>query len=822
MKWRHGALLALAALLFACSDHREKAAEYMESAAAATAAGDHKEALLALRSALRVAPDDPEVTYRLASVLASQGNTSEAIFFFRETRRLDPSRTDAALDEAIFLFRDDPGSAAQLIDSVLEREPDNALAHLRRSALAVLHSRPKLALAHAERALEITPEDPQAHWHMGSVHEAFIRQRQLEGGSAEDDTFETALLAFERAAELNGNDPASASRALLKRAKIYSSWPGHVDQVPTALEAAFEQAAGSGDPEESRRVARYAVKLARDLEDPALQQWALRKNLEVEPGNVQAWIRLADLEADAGRDPEAVYRELLEARPADFRGHLAYVRFLAVTKRPEDAVAHLRRETTLNLDPPAALAEAANLMYRYQVGDPDEADQIVDRLEAEFPTHPRTQLAVAQREFRSGRADEAAVVLRQLVRENESPDALRLLASAERKIGNLEAAQHAINRTIELEPGFSLNSHAVRAEISHDAGRWRDALQDLRAIHSRGAPLSQGQRVMLVRCLYESGRRIRGLRALLKLLSEPNPPTLAVLEFAAREGGEQPERARQLLIAAHARSPLNTDIMRNLIRFDLAAGEGDVALERLNQVIEAGGVPAGILLMRARLLAQRGESAMALQDAVQAFNAAPNLLGAAHLVVELYQREGQLLEAIGSFEEAQKVGALPVSGRLILARLYLTTDQRDKAKAMLESVIAEREDLPGAKNDLAYLLAQEGIDLERAELLALEAGTRLKGSPHIADTLGLIYMQRAMHGQALGHFDEAVELALSESAPNPLFYYHKGLAHRALDEHEEALESFTTAVEMGTEFPGSEDARNEVTRLRNALAPDPS
>ena len=84
------ALLALL-VLCACSDsetHLARAETYK-------AEGKYKEALIELRSALKLDPQSAETNFQIAWTLLHLNRPVGAVFFFRETQRLDPSRTDA-------------------------------------------------------------------------------------------------------------------------------------------------------------------------------------------------------------------------------------------------------------------------------------------------------------------------------------------------------------------------------------------------------------------------------------------------------------------------------------------------------------------------------------------------------------------------------------------------------------------------------------------------------------------------------------------------------------------------------------------------------
>jgi tetratricopeptide (TPR) repeat protein len=106
------------------------------------------------------------------------------------------------------------------------------------------------------------------------------------------------------------------------------------------------------------------------------------------------------------------------------------------------------------------------------------------------------------------------------------------------------------------------------------------------------------------------------------------------------------------------------------------------------------------------------------------------------LLYDIYKGQGRIDEARASFEEAEEAGVLHSGARLLLGRIYLREGNVDRAQAMFEKVIREDPSATAAKNDLAYLLAQNDADLNRAVLLAEEARRLQARDPDTADTLG--------------------------------------------------------------------------------------
>jgi tetratricopeptide (TPR) repeat protein len=256
-----------------------------------------------------------------------------------------------------------------------------------------------------------------------------------------------------------------------------------------------------------------------------------------------------------------------------------------------------------------------------------------------------------------------------------------------------------------------------------------------------------------------------------------------------------------------SQTPNNPDLLTMLARMDLRAGRAAQALDRLNQAVATGRVQPKVLLERARVLAVRGDVEAAQQDALRAFEAQPSLDGASALLLRLYAAQGRTEEAIASFEEANAAGALAPPARLLLARLHMSRGNDKRARELFEGLLAENNDIPGVKNDLAYLLARENSDLDRALRLAQEAQRGLTRSPNVSDTLGYVYLRKGLFEPALEQFRYAMTQAKQGGLDVlPVFHYHAGLALRELGRLDEAVDEFEQALAIDASFEDAADA----------------
>jgi tetratricopeptide (TPR) repeat protein len=804
---RRAALALLACAWLACSSNAERRDEHLAQAETYLSAGKLREALVELRSALRVDPNNAETNFRIAKLLHLQAQLGDAIFFYGETLRLDPSRDDAALELAGLLIFDDRDRARDLVDGVLAKNPDSAKAFVTRSRIEAAEQDVGAALAAATTAIELAPEDPEAHMQRGKIQQMQLLEAQVRKEKVEDATFEAAIASFERAAELSSDELKHLG--LVDRARVLAAWPGHGDEAEQAFRDALA-AAKQGNPGGVRGVIGQALSYAREARRVPLIETLLEALVEAEPLNLPAWSELARLKG-SGAKADEVFARLLAASPDDPRVHIFYASELSDRDRTDEAVEHLRREAERGIDPPELRGALVNLLHANLRHE--EAAQELARLEADHPGHPRTLLARAQTAAQQGRLPEAIRELRELTGRHADPAALQMLASLEARTGNRTAALAAADRALELSPPGEppLNTMRLKGRLQAETGDCNGALTSFRRIARSGNQLDRREQVLQIHCLYDVGRRDAGRKLLETLVDKKRPSLDAVFEFALQEGKAQPARVREILEQAARDHPGHPGVVTRLARLELAAGRTDRALAQLDTAVEANHATPPVLLERARVYAARGELARAQQDALRAFEAQPGLARASALVAALYRAQGQEKEAIASFEEALAAGALRPTGRFLLAQLHLLAGDRQRSRDLLEALVAERSDLPVAKNDLAYLLAAQGEDLDRALRLAEEASQGLADSPAVADTLGFVYLQKSLHEPALQQFRRAVQLAEVRDESESVYHYHLGLALRALGRTDDAAQAFEEALALDGNF---QDARQALDGLR--------
>jgi tetratricopeptide (TPR) repeat protein len=799
-----------------CASDEEKRTEHLSRADAYLAAGKDREALLELRNALKLDPQNAEINYRIGETAERLGAYTDAIYYYGEAGRLDPADTRAPLAEARLQIGDDPKRAEELIDGVLKRDPDNVLALMRLCDLELSRRRVKAATKAVMHALKVAPDDYRVHLQRGILLRAKVRNAQLRKNEPPAELSEEALAAFDRGIALMNDEtpPAIVVRAWLERARVYASWPEHEKDA----EAAFRKAAEVADrwPQLKLRpeVYRATLEWAQGSVAPDVQRWALQGLLALAPDDYGAWMELARLEGTSGGSEVEVMKKLADERPADANAQVYYARALDRNDRHADAVAHLEKSADATDEPAIALGTLVDM--EVTAGELDAADKVAERMGKDFPNTPHTLFAQAQTALARGRAQEAVERLEKIQGGFDLNRVQTLTSEAEIRLGHPEKALAALNRAIELSgetpPIWLIRRRARILALQKD---WGGVIRTFRGIAKRlGGKLNRDDILLLTTAFYETDRSDEGRRQLEALLASDDPPPEAALEFARREGARDPAKAEQVLEKALESHPENTQVLAQLVQNDLAKKRYDAALARIDALIATYPKSPALALLRGQVLASKGDLAGASEWGAKALDLAPGLEAAAQFQAGVLARQNRTDEAIATLEAQARVGSLGLGGTVLLGRLQAAQGNRERAIELFEKALAQRSDLPQVKNDLAYLLLDKGVDLERAFSLAQEAQASLPESPVAADTLGVAYLRRNLPGPAAEQLRYAIRLADKAGEVRPVFQYHLGLALRALGDTEQAKVAFEKALAVAVDFPEAASARQALDELR--------
>ena len=113
------------------------------------------------------------------------------------------------------------------------------------------------------------------------------------------------------------------------------------------------------------------------------------------------------------------------------------------------------------------------------------------------------------------------------------------------------------------------------------------------------------------------------------------------------------------------------------------------------------------------------------------------------------------------------------------------------------------------ENNLAWLYAQQGSNLDIAAQLAESATAAMPTQAEFYDTLGWVYYKKQLATLAIRSLQRAVGL----DASNPVHQFHLGMAYAAEGQDKLARKTLQAALRLSNDFEGSEEARRVMANL---------
>jgi tetratricopeptide (TPR) repeat protein len=131
------------------------------------------------------------------------------------------------------------------------------------------------------------------------------------------------------------------------------------------------------------------------------------------------------------------------------------------------------------------------------------------------------------------------------------------------------------------------------------------------------------------------------------------------------------------------------------------------------------------------------------------------------------------------------------------------------ARERFERVLQLDPEAAVAANNLAWMYASKGGNLDVALQLAQTAQKKLPNVPAVNDTLGFIYIKRNLAPLAVSTLKVSVE----RDPDNALFHYHLGLAYAGAGDAARAKRALSRALALNSDFDGSADAKDRLSAL---------
>jgi tetratricopeptide (TPR) repeat protein len=250
--------------------------------------------------------------------------------------------------------------------------------------------------------------------------------------------------------------------------------------------------------------------------------------------------------------------------------------------------------------------------------------------------------------------------------------------------------------------------------------------------------------------------------------------------------------------------------LTGLVLLDLDAKAPERARARIEQRLQKAPKDTAVLALAGRTWAATGDMAKGEEFLGRAIDADPSNLEAYSQLGTLYYSQKKLDQALAEFDKlaARQPSAL---GPPTMAGLILQAQGKDEeARKRYERIVEKDPHAAVASNNLAWMYASRGEQLDRALQLAQAAKAGLPDNAEVSDTLGFVYIKKQLASLAIA----PLRFAIEKDAGNASFHYHLGLAYSQTGDKAAARQALEQALKLKADFAGADDARTVLKTLK--------
>lgn len=762
--------LSLAAFLVAtlftgCSrDPNVRKQKYLESGDRYFAQGKYREAVIQYSNALQVDSRFAAAHYQLGETYLKLGDMTRAFQEISRTTDLAPDNYRAHLDLANLLVaaRNPDGSAnsdylkqARVhLDLLREKQPQNPEVLQAWSDYYSAQNNIAAALQEMQKAIAADPKRSESYLNM-----ALLQLRSNLPDQAEPN--------FKKAAEL---DP-KAVNAQLALGGFYQSR----NRLPEA-EQQFKHAVELAPKDPAPRESLVRLYMAQGRKDEA--EVVLRQAKNDMPDVSEAYRMLGDFYFANGDLDKATaeYASLNTGHPKDVQVRKNYVQLLILKNQLDEA--NKLNEELLKANP----RDSDALIYRGQIQiRRNDAAGAVDSLQAALNNDSGNGIAHYQLglafdlQHNDARAE---AEWREAVRlRPDLTDAQRALATLELRRGDVDALTQTAQQIIAAAP-YSPDGYRMRALAEMNRQKYAEAQQDL-------------------------------TKAIGLAPSSPAPYVQMGNSYQLqKQYGEAINYYRQAL----DKDPASTDALQGIMNVYLAQKQPDQGIAAARaQIAKSPNVSGFYDLLGTALFQKKDLSGAnaALHKSIELDN---NNSDAILKLGQVQAAQGSISDAIATYQQSIKDHPREIAFYILAGEMYESQSSWDQAKAMYQKALEINPTNPLASNNLAYVMLEQGGNVDVALAMAQTARRGMPDSANAADTLGWAYFQKGVYRSAIEMFQESLRLdEKNGAADDAVVHYHLALAYQKANQPSQARQQLERVLKIN---PNNADARKALNELR--------
>jgi tetratricopeptide (TPR) repeat protein len=748
------AVCVLGALLTGCShDPNVRKQKYLESGQRYFDKGQYREAEIQFENAIQVDSRFADAHYKLALAAMKLQQWPTAYQELLTTVQLQPEHYAAHLDMAnLLILNHQFNDAKQHLDVLAQNQPDNPDVYLTRANYYAATNNTSAALADMQTALKLDPSRSESYLNLALLQ---VRGEQWDAAEAN----------FKKAVALS---PKSMN-ALVSLGSFYQT-RGRFPEAEQVFRRAIETAADDPSP----RLSLATLYMAENK--PGQAEEFLRQSKKDFPNDSVGYRMLGDFYYANNQLDKATaeYAALYQDHAKDMQVKRNYIQLLILKDRLDDA------------------------------------RKLNDEVLKAKPHDPDAQVLKGDIEIRSGKANDALNTL-QAVLKNDPDNAVAHYQQglAFDQLGNTNRAEAEWRDAVRLRPDIVEPHRALAGVAIHrnDPGGLAQEADQIIALQP-AAPDGY-----LLRAVAEIDRKQYSTadeyihRSLEK---EPNNPAAYVQLGNLRMAQNKYAEAQKAYQQGLDQDPNFTDAMGGLLNVDQAQKQPDRAIARLKTQLSRYPQNVGFHIMLGALLEERKDLAGAEQEYKQASALDKKNSEALVKLGAVQSERGATDQALQTYLDGSKANPKEIAFYLLAGGIYQSKQDWDNAKQQYRKVLEIQPENPVASNNLAYVMLQQGGNVDVAFAMAQTARRQLPDNPNSADTLGWAFYQKHVYTSAINLFKEAVK----KEPDNALYNYHLGLAYAKTGQAGLAKQQLDRVVKIKPNFPDVDELRRAVEEAK--------
>ena len=681
--------------------------------------------------------------------------------------------------------------AITLLEDALKLEPDSVTLLRRLSRLCFVLGRTDPGIKYCKRVLEVDPGDTDTITRLVGYY-----NRRNDPAGAE------SVLEDVLANPRLDKNAAGRLIAEFELGKLYAGKLKQLDKAADAfarvVDALDEKAANKLSQADQRRIlggdeaAAYQefglTFLQAKRYDLAIK--AFERGLDYEPDDPQLPLLLARtlLKVNKGEQALAQVERFLKRQPHELEGYELLAEVLTALKRQGEITPRLEA---------AAKIDSKNVSLQYALADRYREIGQVDRAEALYKT-----LLAAQPSTQGFGALAAS-----LLKRRKADELLKVIGEAISRPGGLESVQESVKGIID-DPGL--------ADQVLDAG--------LKMLSADPPGLDRAGVSVLAYIATRAGKLEKFLTIQqLVLKRNPNPQSykeVISLQFNLKKYADAVTTFEELL--KKYPEERNGRQVAELARYYRLADKPEDAIRTAREALQLEPNDSDVRLQAALVLSQAGKADEAVEMLRAAANKDPANPAPSVILGSVLAQTGRNEEAMTLFkdliEKYPNNEEILRTARSNLSIIYVNLGDYAKGEAELESLLERSPDEPGVNNDLGYLYAEQGKNLEKAETMIRKALVEDPDNSAYLDSLGWVLFKRGKAKDALEPLEKAVkQLSESPSSGDATIFEHLGDVYFQLQETARARASWKTAEKAAAKATPPDKRLPEIRKKLDSL-----